>query len=115
VRSRDLSGFVRRKPARAALTGLVWLVACLNPRPEELPSNASSSVGPGVAETGNGTGDGATAHDDATGTESNVAGEPSSPEGSASDMNPPQSPALAPSEPSDAGAPAVSDAGSDAG
>jgi hypothetical protein len=119
VRRTDSSDFACRKATRAALGGLVLLsgllllgmlllVACLNPRPEELPSNASA-VEPGAAESG---------------IDPNAAGAPvdrePSPQDSTADLpSAPESsgPAFAPSEPSDAGAPdagapAANDAGS---
>jgi hypothetical protein len=98
VRHPDLSHLARRK-ARAALSGLVLLGACLNPRPEELPSDSqlepvAPERAPGLQPNAETPGESGAADPAAASPAPNAA-----PEGA---------PAFAPAEPPDAGA---SDAG----
>jgi hypothetical protein len=107
VRKRDLSRLARRKAMRAALSGVVLLGACLNPRPEELPSNAQ--LEPGSENANDLQPNAATSP-----TERDTADSPAL-DNAPSSPEPTRQPAFAPPEPSDAGALDAGDVAADAG
>jgi hypothetical protein len=109
VRKRDPIRSADRKATRAALSALVLLGACLNPRPEEEPSDLQLEPVPESA--------GASVPN-ASSSPGQAGGNADSPalESPATNPAPTRAPSVAPPEPRDAGAPDAGDpAASDAG